>query len=858
MKSFYSPLKYLVLFLFGLTLVGAISLSFVYLYIEPSLPSIKTLRDVQLQVPLRVYSKDHLLIYEFGNKRREPLQYEQIPERMIQAFLAAEDDRFFEHPGVDYQGLLRAAFKLLLTGERKQGGSTITMQVARNFFLSSERTYIRKLTEIFLAFKIERLLTKHEILELYLNKIFFGHRAYGVGAAALVYYGRPVDKLELPEIAMIAGLPKAPSSNNPVTNPQEARIRRNYVVNRMFELEMINRAEYDMGRNAPITAKLHTAPSEIEAPHVAEMARAEAVRRYGQDAYTKGYTITTTIESHLQAAANQAMRRAIQAYDKRHGYRGVGGRFELGDTADETEATALDVDTTALEAEMADFLKQQPSAATLLKGIVTKVDEQSVEVFTEASVRMVLEWPALEWASPYIDHDRVGDPPQTASEILTPGDMIYLYLEHPEEGDPFWRLAQVPDVAGALVAISPTNGAIKSLVGGYDFYQSKFNRVIQAKRQPGSSFKAFIYSAALEAGFTPASIINDAPVVFEDDTLEAVWRPENYSGRFFGPTRLRYALTHSRNLVSIRLLRKMGIGFAVQYASRFGFDKRDLPRDLSLALGSGAVSPLQMGTAYAVLANGGYYLTPHIIDSIRDNNDELLYQANPVQVCDKEMLARKQAEEEAQVASETPPPPSGAPHDAADELQVFANAEADPSSSTTLEPPPIRCANRAISEQNEYLMHSMLRDVIKFGTARRATILGRNDIAGKTGTTNDQRDAWFSGFNHHLVAVTWLGFDNVEPLGRGEVGGRTALPAWIDFMQVALKGVEERIPEMPPGMVTMRIDVDTGKPVGAGSGNAIFEVFEEKNAPKLPDSNSSGTPGQHTGEGGVASGEDPF
>ena len=830
MKSFYRLLKYLVLFLFGLGLIGAGSLYGIYLYLEPKLPSIETLKDVQLQVPLRIYSSDSLLIAEYGEKRREPLAYDEIPEQMIQAFLAAEDDRFFEHPGVDYQGILRAAAQLLLTGERRQGGSTITMQVARNFFLSSERTYTRKLNEIFLALKIERFLSKQEILELYLNKIYLGQRAYGVGAAALVYYGRPTDKLKLPEIAMIAGLPKAPSKINPVTNPERALNRRNYVLRRMFELDLIDQAEYESAKAEPISAELHTAPSEVEAPYVAEMARAEAVRRFGQDAYTQGYTVFTTIESHLQEAANLALRKAIQAYDKRHGYRGVSGHLELAEETDDQQ--------------IIEFLRQQPKAAGLEKALVISLEEQNAQAVTETGERIELTWAGLEWASPYIDHDRKGDAPKTAGDIFQPGDQIYLYLEQPDEGEPFWRLGQIPDVAGALVSIAPDNGAIKSLVGGYDFYQSKFNRVIQAKRQPGSGFKAFIYSAALEAGFTPASLINDAPVVFEDDTLEAVWRPENYSGKFYGPTRLRYALTHSRNLVSIRLLRKMGISFAIQYASRFGFDTGDLPRDLSLALGSGAVSPLQMGTGYSVFANGGYYVSPFIIDSIRDNQGELLYQANPVQVCDEAQLAAY----EAQPQSESEPPP---------QVSGETTAEADTDALPEETPPPLRCAKRAISEQNEYLMHSMLRDVIQLGTARKARVLGRNDIAGKTGTTNDQRDAWFNGFNHHMVTIAWLGFDNVEPLGRGEVGGRAALPAWIDYMQVALNGIEEKVPDLPPDMVTMRIDVDTGEPVSAGSGNAIFEVFEAKNAPEPPPKGLSGN-SVHIGEGSVKAAEDPF
>jgi penicillin-binding protein 1A len=828
MKSFSRLLRYLVLFLFGASILGAAGLYGVYLYLEPKLPSIDTLKDVQLQVPLRIYSSDQLLIAEFGEKRREPLQYDQIPEQMIQAFLAAEDDRFFEHPGVDYQGILRAAFQLLLTGERRQGGSTITMQVARNFFLSSKKTYTRKLNEIFLALKIERMLSKQEILELYLNKIYLGHRAYGVGAAALVYYGRTVDKLKLPEIAMIAGLPKAPSSLNPVTNPDRALTRRNYVIGRMFALDMINRAEYDGAKAAGISAKLHRTPSELEAPYVAEMARAEAIKRFGLDAYTKGYSITTTIESHLQEAANQALRGAMQAYDKRHGYRGATANIPIDQiTENETLFT---------------FLKEQPEGAGLLKALVTAINDQSLDVLTDQGDTITLEWNGLEWASKYVNHDIKGAAPKKAEEILTTGDFVYLFYETPDDGEPYWRLAQIPEVAGALVAIAPRNGAIKSLVGGYDFYQSKFNRVIQAKRQPGSGFKPFIYSAALEAGFTPASIFNDAPVVFEDDAMEAEWRPENYSGKFFGPTRLRYALTHSRNLVSIRLLRKIGIDFAMQYASRFGFDTSELPRDLSLALGSGAVSPLQMGTGFSVLANGGYFVSPYVIDSIRDSQGEVLYQANPVQVCDGQMLAQLAEAKADSVPMSVDPATINTTESDSDEVE---------------NPLPI-CAKRAISEQNQYLMHSMLRDVIQHGTARKARVLGRRDIAGKTGTTNDQRDAWFNGFNHHMVTIAWLGFDNVEPLGRGEVGGRAALPAWIDFMQVALNGIEEKVPDLPSDMITMRIDVDTGEPVGAGSANAIFEVFETKNAPTPANSRNPSRNGSLTGAGTVAPAEDPF
>ncbi len=817
MKSFYRLLRYLVYFLFGLALIGVAGLYGAYLYLEPKLPSIETLKDVRLQVPLRIYSSDQLLIAEFGEKRREPLGYDEIPPRMIQAFLAAEDDRFFQHPGVDYQGIIRAAIQLLLTGERRQGGSTITMQVARNFFLSSKKTYSRKLNEIFLALKIERMLTKEEILELYLNKIYLGHRAYGVGAAALVYYGRPAEKLELSEIAMIAGLPKAPSRVNPITDPQRALIRRNYVLARMLDLDYIDQSEYDIAHAAPLSAKLHTTPNEVEAPYVAEMARAEAVSRYGQDAYTSGYSITTTIESHLQQAANQALRHAIQTYDRRHGYRGPAGHQDITPETDPQQ--------------LIEGLAEIPNAADLKKAIVTSVEEKSVVTLSAQGERISIDWEGLSWAAAYIDNERKAEEPKQASDILKVGDRVYLYEDSDEKDQTYWRLAQIPKAEGALISLTPQNGAVKALVGGYDFSLSKFNRVTQAKRQPGSGFKPFIYSAALEAGFTPASIINDAPVVFDDDTLEATWRPENYSGKFFGPTRLRYALTHSRNLVSIRLLRAMGVNHAINYASRFGFDRAELPRDLSLALGSGAVTPLALATGYSVLANGGYFVSSHLIESIRDDKGELLYQANPIQVCDEAMQIAAQQHAPIEAGSETPP----------------EEAEETP-----------RCAQRAITEQNQYLMYSMLRDVIQHGTATRARTLNRTDIAGKTGTTNDQKDAWFNGFNEYLVATAWIGFDDVSPLGRGEVGGRAALPAWIDYMRVALNGIEEKTPDMPPGMITMRIDADTGQPAGVGDPNAIFEVFEIDKAPKQSDDGHRSGNRDSGPTGTTAPIEDPF
>lgn len=811
MKSVYNITKYLLFIAFGLFLLGAGALLSAYLYLEPDLPSIDTLKDIHLQVPLRVYSSDGKLMAEFGEKHRQPLEYEEIPSQFIQAFLAAEDDRFFEHPGVDYQGLLRAALQLLLTGERRQGGSTITMQVARNFFLSSKKTYTRKLNEIFLALKIERLLTKQEILELYLNKIYLGHRSYGIGAASMVYYGRPVGKLELSEVAMIAGLPKAPSRYNPVTNPSRALIRRNYVLGRMLKLDYISQNQYDTATAAPVTATLQRALSEMEAPYVAEMVRAEAVNRFGSEAYTGGYKIRTTLDSRLQTAANQAVRTALMAYDKRHGFRGVVSHHEIAETTTDEEISSL--------------LDAQQNIAALETALVTHIGEQTAEARLSSGETITLEWKGLSWARTFQDQDHQGAKLKTTSEILKPGDLIHIYRETPAEEEPYWRLAQIPMAAGALISVSPDDGAIRALVGGYDFYQSKFNRVTQAKRQPGSGFKAFIYSAALEQGFTPASLINDAPVVFDDPALEAAWRPENYSGKFFGPTRLRYALTHSRNLVSIRLLRKIGLKSTIEYVTRFGFSKDELPRDLSLALGSGAITPLQMAEGYAVLANGGYHVTPYYIESIEDENHNIIYQANPEKLCVK-----------------------GGQPGPATEIEPESLPEALP----------IQCAARVITKQNHYLMNSMMRDVIQHGTAKRARVLGRKDIAGKTGTTNDQRDAWFNGFNSHLVAITWVGFDDSSPLGRGEVGGRAALPAWIDFMRIALDGIKEETPQLPSGMVTMRIDVDTGKPVGAGQGNAIFEHFRAAYAPAMPTNGLTQGKGDSTQLVPPDPAEDPF
>jgi penicillin-binding protein 1A len=794
------------------TIVGFAGMLGAYWYLEPELPDAATLRDVRLQVPLRVYSSDGGLIAEFGEKRRLPLAYEEIPPRLIQAFLAAEDDRFREHSGVDYQGLARAAVELLLTGQKRQGGSTITMQVARNFFLTREKTYTRKLKEIFLALRIERELSKNQILELYLNKIYMGNRAYGIGAAARVYYGSTVDRLTLPQMAMIAGLPKAPSRFNPIADAGRALVRRDYVLRRMRELDFISEEEFQDAVATPITAELHLESAEVEAPYFAEMVRAEMLERFGNDAYTSGLTVYTTLDSRLQAAANRALREALQAYDLRHGYRGPEQKLDLQQITDEKARDRV--------------LSDAGQVGDLLPALVTDVKEKSATLYLGEGDTIELEWRGIEWARKHVNENRVGAKPKSAGETLAAGDLVRI-VQVQTEDQPYWRLSQIPQIEGALVSLRPQDGAVLALVGGFDFYRSKFNRAVQAQRQPGSGFKAFIYSAALENGFTPATLVNDAPVVFRDPSLEDTWRPENYSGKFFGPTRLRKALTKSRNLVSIRVLRTMGIRPALEHIKRFGFDTDQLPHNLSLALGSGVVTPLMMARGYSVLANGGFLVDPYFVERIMDADGTTLFAETPLSVCEGPERAPGQTME-ASATEEQEIAPAPAPLPQPETIAGESEAPGLPETAAA------RCAPRVISAQNAYLMNSMMRDVIMHGTARRARSLGRKDLAGKTGTTNEQRDAWFSGFNQGLVAVTWVGFDSSDPLGKGETGGRAALPAWISYMGEALKSEPENPLPKPPDLVTVRIDPKTGLAARADQSNAIFEIFRVDHAPEPP------------------------
>ena len=766
-------------FLLYTLLLGSLAVSglaiVLYMNIESKLPSIEVLKEVKLQEPLRIFSSDRKLLAEFGNKRRTPVTIEQVPRQLVQAFLAAEDDRFFEHSGVDFQGLLRAVVELIMTGEKRSGGSTITMQLARNFFLSTEKTYLRKLTEILLSFRIEHSLSKNEILELYLNKIYLGNRAYGIEAAAKVYYGKSIGDISLAQMAMIAALPKAPSRINPINNPEAATARRNYILGRMYHLGYIDEGAYETAKNEADVARRHKVQSVVNAPYIAEMVRNEIIQRYGLSAYTAGFEVVTTIDASKQAAANLALNQALQTYSQRHGYRGP-----------EAHASLEEFDSETLPKLLAEY---QPVGG-LMAAVVTAVDEQTATVLLADAEEINIEWPGLSWARPYISENRMGKSPKLATDVVAPGDIVRVV----QNEDASWRLAQVPKVEGALVSLRPDDGAILAMVGGFDFKHSKFNRVTQARRQPGSSFKPVIYSAALARGFTAASLINDAPVVFDDPALESTWRPENYSGKFFGPTRMREALYRSRNLVSIRILRAIGIAWVAEYAERFGFTKDQLPRDLTLALGSATVSPLQMARAYAVLANGGYLVKPFFIKRIYDPAGNEIFRANPAVVC---------------------------PH-----CPLTLETIDDTS------PQEINPAESVLPAQDVWLMTSMMQDVIKRGTGKKARVLKRSDLAGKTGTTNDQKDAWFSGFNRSLVAVAWVGFDKLEPLGRHETGGKAALPMWIDYMRSALKGVKQQKIELPEGLVTVRIDPASGLLAGSGQSDAIFETFREEFVPQ--------------------------
>lgn len=805
------------LFLTGLSVAVIVTSGF-YLYLRPGLPPVSQLLDIKLQTPLRVYSKDNRLIAEFGEKRRAPITIEQIPTIQLQAFMAAEDARFYEHFGVDIKGLARAAIELVSTGEIQSGGSTITMQVAKNYFLSRDRTFIRKFNEILLALQIERELEKDRILELYLNKIYLGNRAYGIAAAAQVYYDKPVAQLSLAQMAMLAGLPKAPSAFNPLANPERATIRRNWILGRMHSLGFITEDARDLAVAAPLTASYNSTETEIDADYVAEMARSEMVRRFGEDAYTDGYTVTLTVDSRKQQAATEALRDGLEAYDRRHGYRGPIGQ--------------LDTDGLA-ERDLGNLMLNYPKVASLLPAVVTEVnDEEGVaRVHVRGLGASVMPFDTMTWAQRYKTENLTGPEPEKPSDVVARGDVVYVRPTTPatpdagdqqDETDNLEQaaapasvaLAQIPRVEGALISLRAETGAIEALSGGYSFSQSKYNRATQARRQPGSTFKPFLYLSALEKGITPATIYNDAPIVFDDSELETAWRPQNSSGQFYGPTRLREALYRSRNLVSIRLLRDLGIQNTLDYLEQLKIPTANMPDNLSLSLGSGQLTPMELARALAVIANGGYDVQPYLIESIQDIQGKTIYKAPDTILCDTncdELLA--------QTASTTGTDKASTPDTDAQEQGNSAEREAK-----------TRVMRRLADERSVYILHSMMRDVIRLGTGRRALALGRDDIAGKTGTTNEQKDTWFAGFNHKIATTTWVGFDQPAPLGRREFGASTALPIWLDYMEVALEGTEPAVIPRPNGIVNIRINPETGQRVRPGE-EGIFEIFREEDAP---------------------------
>ena len=757
-----------------------LSFSGAFLYLSPSLPSVESLRSIQLQIPLRVYSNDAKLIAEFGEMRRSPIAFTAIPTDFINALLAAEDDNFANHHGVDLTSLMRAATQILQSGQIQTGGSTITMQVAKNFFLSNERSFSRKVNEILLALQIERELSKNEILELYVNKIYLGNRAYGIEAASQVYYGKPIREISLAQMAMIAGLPKAPSRFNPLVNPTRAMERRDWILGRMYGLGRIDQQRYKEALAEPINVSHHVPTQELDAPYVAEMARAEMVGRYGSDAYTEGFHVTTTVPSDLQQAANSAVREGLINYDQRHGYRGPGSRLP-----------GMTKENWLIE------LNKQGSLGGLEPAIVTAVENSGILVLLRSGEEEAVAWDSMKWARPFLNTNSLGPRPQQPSDVAQVGDLIRVQ----RQDDASLRFVQLPAAQSALVSLNPHNGAIRALVGGFSFEQSNYNRAAQAKRQPGSSFKPFVYSAALDKGYTAATLVNDAPIVFADDALSQVWRPKNDNNTFLGPIRLREALYKSRNLVSIRLLQDLGVDSTLRYIERFGFDSKDLPQNLSLALGTASLTPLEIAEGWSTFANGGYKTEPYLIERIEDRSGQLLFLANPAQT-------------PSSASSQTSPDSI---------LAVTGNAESLPAKPLL--------AEQIIDERTAYIMTSMLQDVIKRGTGRRAMALGRDDLAGKTGTTNESKDSWFSGYNADYITTVWAGFDQPESLGRNEYGGTVALPIWMSYMATALKDKPSHLPPEPAGLLTLRIDPLSGRAATPDTPDAYFELFKSEDSP---------------------------
>ena len=774
MARFRRWLRWLLALFVALALVGAIAAGALYYVVSSKLPDVQALRDVELQEPMYVYDSEGKLMAVFGETRRYPIQMKDVPERLKQAFLATEDARFYQHDGVDYKGIARAVWLLATTdAKRVPGGSTITQQVARQFFLSSEYSYTRKLAEILLARKIESELSKDEIFELYLNKSFFGNRAYGVGAAAEYYYGKKLNELDLDEMASLAGIPKFPSSGNPISNPERARQRRdNYVLQRMAELNFISQAEADAAKAVPMHAAPHEPPVEVYAPYVAEMVRQEMIAKYGGDVLNKGYHVTTTINGTWQEAANIAVRDGLMVYDHRHGWHGAEQHFDV----------AADADAAAL----ARLIAPIPAQAGLLPAVVSAVHaDGSISVVLADRTELVLPVASSRWTT------------RTPAKLAVRGDLIRVRTGS-KEGE--WLIDQIPRGQAALVSLDAESGALRALVGGFSFAGNKFNRATQARRQPGSSFKPFLYAASFDKGFNPASIVLDAPVVFRDRRGKT-WQPQNDGGGFRGPMRLREALVQSRNLVSVRLLDSIGVDYARKYISEFGFQEAELPPNLSMSLGTASLTPLSVARGYAAFANGGSRVDTWIIDEIKDRDGAMIFKENPAMACRGCGGAGPGAAPVSQVVDGFNFGAEPSP----------ATARKEPEKPEAIEPakpvnPDARTAPRAIDERTAYQLVSMMRDVVQRGTGTAAKVLGREDVGGKTGSTNDHRDAWFSGFGGPLATTVWVGRDDFRSLGYREYGGRAALPIWIDYMRVALKDAPIAKNDPPSGMVQATIN----------------------------------------------------
>ena len=858
-------IKPLILLVFLSGLIGSAALVGIYFYIKPDLPSVTVLKDVRLQTPMQIYTSDGKLISQYGVKRRIPVQLDDVPQALIDAILATEDSRFYEHNGIDPIGIARAAVSLILTGEKRQGASTLTMQLARGFFLTREKTYVRKIKEIFIALHMEQELSKQEILELYLNKIELGHRAFGFGAASQVYYGKSLNELNLAQIATIAGLPKAPSVLNPISGPERSVERRRVVLLRMLDEKYITKAQFDEAASAPVTARKHGAEIEVDAPYLADTIYNEMVEIYGkEEAETGGYQVYATASSQLQLAAQQAVVRNLHDYDERHGYKGPLGYLwnipEVDKKADASAAPNLTLDTNGREqrddwdsASIQSILREIPHIKPLLPSVVMKVNEKSINVLSVDGIRREIDWDGLDWARSYITDFRQGNDPKTASDITQEGAVVYI-----REQEGAWRLSQLPEVSGALIAVNPKNGAVEAVVGGYSFYQSQFNRATQAKRQVGSNIKPFVYSAALDSGYTLASIINDAPINQWNAATGVAWRPQNSPAEYDGPIRMRKALGKSKNVVSVRLLRGVGLRETADYLTRFGFNEDDIPLDETVSLGSSSHTPLEVARGMSVIANGGYLVNPHFISKVLDENGNELWKANPVWACNR---------------CENKGDPEIYPEDEEADIEALLAAELnqdillgdvgdnDESAEKVIAP-------QVITAQNAFLVSEMMRTAVRangnwnnktywLGTGWRArNILQRTDIAGKTGTTNDSRDTWFSGFHKDIVTTAWVGFDNMSrQLGRAtrnqnlinkdpekfnwignaligtEDGAKAAGPAWIRFMQFALKDKPHSPMPVPENIVRVRIDRTSGKLTRRTDHTTLFEYFLQGTEP---------------------------